>query len=711
MAHPGHTVRRRPAPPARQRAVVRLALACWLAIAAAPAAQAQQHVGRDTTRAGRRADTTVAADTGARAPARLQAVTITASPVRRAEPQSSITISPRVLAMTPATSPWDLLRQAAGVEVHLQGQGPGFASDASIRGFSSDHSTDLALWIDGVPVNEPVNGHAEGYNDWSLIFPAAIEDVDVIKGPTSALYGNFALAGVVSVRTLDRMTGTRAWLSGGSYGNVDATVMTGFDHGARGGGVFGVRWQRDDGWRPNSRYDLGQGHFRVVHDLSPSTRIDGGVELYGGRWDSPGYINEAQFEAGDYGIVSNPTDGGHKYHAQERVSLRVLKGSLLWRSTLYATQGNWQFWLTVPPNGGRFEGSGSQTEEVDHRVGLGATSALTWELPAGQITVGAEGRWDRASYQNWFTTDRVRDSSALLDQARQTSGALFAQTSMSVLSRLQLHLGGRVDVLDTRAQPSGEVPATATRGIFSPKLGAYVRLWPGIGVYANTSRGFRSSDGVVEDPALPLITEWAYEGGLKLDRGGVSASLAYFRMDVSNEQTFNPLTSGSNSGGASRRTGVEITGRARLSPRLAFSTDWTFTDARFRHTLEQDPLDPAKIDTLSGLRVYNTAEYVGVAALDVAPAAGPWRVRVSGNVVGPYAPFEEPGVLLPAYGLVHVSGMYRVGSAELELGVRNVLDKAYRDLAAGQVSDQGQLISLVAPGQPRSVYGSVRYAF
>jgi len=102
---------------------------------------------------------------------------------------------------------------------------------------------------------------------------------------------------------------------------------------------------------------------------------------------------------------------------------------------------------------------------------------------------------------------------------------------------------------------------------------------------------------------------------------------------------------------------------------------------------------------------------VGVAALDVAPAAGPWRVRVSGNVVGPYAPFEEPGVLLPAYGLVHVSGMYRVGSAELELGVRNVLDKAYRDLAAGQVSDQGQLISLVAPGQPRSVYGSVRYAF
>ncbi|HEY7876789.1 MAG TPA: Plug domain-containing protein, partial [Gemmatimonadaceae bacterium] len=87
---------------------------------------------------------------------RLQAVTVTAAPVRTGEPESAVTITPAVINLTPATSPWDLLRQAAGVEVHLQGQGPGFASDASIRGFSSDHSTDLALWIDGVPINEPV---------------------------------------------------------------------------------------------------------------------------------------------------------------------------------------------------------------------------------------------------------------------------------------------------------------------------------------------------------------------------------------------------------------------------------------------------------------------------------------------------------------------------------------------------------------------------
>ena len=66
------------------------------------------------------------------------------------------------------------MRQSLPLEVHDQGQGPGFASTASIRGFSSDHSTDVALWIDGVPVNESVNGHAEGYNDWSLLMPQAV---------------------------------------------------------------------------------------------------------------------------------------------------------------------------------------------------------------------------------------------------------------------------------------------------------------------------------------------------------------------------------------------------------------------------------------------------------------------------------------------------------------------------------------------------------
>ena len=229
-----------------------------------------------------------------------------------------------------------------------------------------------------------------------------------------------------------------------------------------------------------------------------------------------------------------------------------------------------------------------------------------------------------------------------------------------------------------------------------------MKLTNTVGLYGNVSRGFRATDGVIEDPTLPFITVWAYESGVKLNAGGVSATAAVFRMDVSNEQTFNPLTSGSSSGGASRHQGVELSLRAPLSRSLSLTGDWTFNDARYRRLIATAEDDPSQVDTLSGERVYNTAKYIGSAAMQWAPPTSLWSVRVSTNAVGPYSPFDEPGVVLPAYALLHANVSRQIGRAELELGVRNLLDKAYPELVAG---------GLVAPGQPRAAYGTVRYDF
>jgi iron complex outermembrane recepter protein len=642
----------------------------------------------------------------ARRSVQLHAVTITAAPADRAEASTATHVSQAEIQQTPASNPWDLLRQTAGVEVHLQGQGPGFASDASVRGFSSDHSTDLALWIDGVPINEPVNGHAEGYNDWSVIFPGAVRDVDVIKGPTSALFGNFALAGVVNVRTVERTTTTRADVTGGNFGRGEASVVTGFDHGASGGGVFGLRATHENGFRPNGKNDLTQGHARLVRDLSPSATIDAGVELYGARWDSPGYLSEDEFEQKQYGIVSNPTDGGYKQRAQERLSLRVTHGAdLLWRTTGYATQGRWQLFLTIPPAGGKFEGTGSQTEEEDRRYGFGLTSALSYASPVADITLGGEGRLDNASYENWFTTARQRDSSAALLKGRQLSGGLFVQSALDVSPLLRLDLGARYDAVRTTSLPVAGQNLEAVHGVFSPKFGALVHLTSALGLYGNVSKGFRSTNGVLEDPSLEPIVAWAYESGLKLDNSAVSASVDVFRMNVSNEQTFNPLTSGSFSGGSSRRQGIELDVRAPVSSLATLSTQWTLNDARYTNQIlvSEDPAEPPM--DVSGLRVYNTARYIGAAALDLMTddgvTPGKWNVRLGGNWVGPYSPFDEPGVVLGSYGLMHLSGRVRLSrAAVLDGGLRNLFDRAYPEVVAGHI---------VAPGEPRSVYLSLRY--
>jgi outer membrane receptor protein involved in Fe transport len=626
----------------------------------------------------------------------LAPVTITTTPSRRDEPTSTVRVSRRVLQRTPGTDAYDLLRQTAGVEVHEQGQGPGFASDASVRGFSSDHSTDLALWVDGVPNNEPVNGHAEGYNDWNLLFPQAIEDVDVLKGPTSALYGNFAMAGVVNVRTVERMRGVSVWLDPGSYGRAEGVVLGGFDHDTT-AGVFGLRGVREDGWRPHSDYRLGQGHARLIHRLTPSTTLDAGVELYATGWNSPGYLTESHYTAGAYNIVANPTDGGFKRRAQERISLRVLaSSSLLWRTTLYATQGRWQLYLTIPPAGSANEGSGGQIEQEDQRYGLGLTSALSWALPRAEITVGTEGRWDHAGFQNWVTTNRTRvDTGQTVVAARQASAALFVQATEDVTRHLRVTLGGRLDGQDTQSAPSGGAATSHAKAVFSPKLGALYHLTIPVDFYANVSRGFRQTDGVITDPTLPFITTWAYETGVKLDTRAVSGSIALFRMDVSNEQTFNPALNTVTSGGASRRQGVELEFAGRVTPALSLTTDWTFNDARYRQTVASNSTP------LNGLRVFNTAQYVGIVTLELAPARAHWQLRAGSDVVGPYSPFDMPGVVRPAYGLVQLSGSIERKQTLVELGVRNVFNTAYRELEAG---------GFVSPGQPRSVYGKLRYA-
>src|SRR5258706_6067931 len=131
------------------------------------------------------------------------------------------------------------------------------------------------------------------------------------------------------------MRGTEVTASGGSFGRADVMALTGFDHGAN-GGVLGARYEREDGFRPNARFNIGQGHARIVRDLSPGVTLDGGAEGYGGNWRWPGFLSQDEFDAREYDIVSNPTDGGHKPHGQDRRSLHVLSGQKFWKTNAYS---------------------------------------------------------------------------------------------------------------------------------------------------------------------------------------------------------------------------------------------------------------------------------------------------------------------------------------------------------------------------------------
>src|SRR3954467_2881824 len=206
-------------------------------IARSSSAQSRDTTGADTTRV-----------------KQLQTITVTSERPRAAAPPVTTFVVPAAeLRRTFANNPYDLLRRTSGIEVHEQGQGPGFASDAVIRGFSSDHSSDVLLVLDGVPINLPVHGHVEGYSDWSILSPDAVSSLRVITGPASPLYGDFAMAGVVEVITAADKVGTTGSISGSSYGDTGGWLRSG-RRAEDGGFLLAGEGQHQEGWRDNSAY-------------------------------------------------------------------------------------------------------------------------------------------------------------------------------------------------------------------------------------------------------------------------------------------------------------------------------------------------------------------------------------------------------------------------------------------------------------------------
>jgi outer membrane receptor protein involved in Fe transport len=108
---------------------------------------------------------------------------------------------------------FDLLRYVPGVFVAQSGQ-RGTVGSVSIRGGDTKYNL---VQIDGVPVNSFYFG---GYFDFSQIPADFLGQIQVARGPQSAIYGSYATAGVVSLQTRTPEDGTRIDVvaEGGSNG-------------------------------------------------------------------------------------------------------------------------------------------------------------------------------------------------------------------------------------------------------------------------------------------------------------------------------------------------------------------------------------------------------------------------------------------------------------------------------------------------------------
>ncbi len=161
----------------------------------------------------------------------------------------------------------ELLQLFPGLDVRRRGA-YGVQADLSIRGSSFEQ---VLVLVDGVPVNNPQTGH----HTLDLPVPVdAIERVEVLYGPGSALYGAGAAGGVVQIVTRGADGGGAEEVSG--VGEPSASVELLAGQNSLTGGTAGAAWHSEragdhrlslervesDGHRPGTEFDTGAAFYR-----------------------------------------------------------------------------------------------------------------------------------------------------------------------------------------------------------------------------------------------------------------------------------------------------------------------------------------------------------------------------------------------------------------------------------------------------------------
>src|SRR3989475_4130970 len=143
-------------------------------------------------------------------------VTVTRIEQKAGEAPASVTVLTRDdIRLSPSQTLDDLLRQVPGFSLfrrssslvtHPTTQG------LSLRGIGPSGTSRALVLVDGVPVNDAFGGWVY----WDRIPLQSIEQIEVVRGGGSSVWGNYALGGVVHVLT--RRPTERAVLFDASYG-------------------------------------------------------------------------------------------------------------------------------------------------------------------------------------------------------------------------------------------------------------------------------------------------------------------------------------------------------------------------------------------------------------------------------------------------------------------------------------------------------------
>src|ERR1051326_5467290 len=501
-------------------------------------------------------------------------------------------ILPEELKELPVYRAGQLLETVPGLVVTIH-SGEGKANQYLLRGFNLDHGTDLATFVDGMPINMRTHAHGQGYTDLNFFIPELATGINYTKGPYFAAEGDYASVAAVHIGYLDEIPDQAAITAGSwSYERLCGAATRDFMNGRILSGFELVHydgpWTHPDSVRKiNAILRYSEGEAREGWSAT--------AMYYRGLWNAttdqpdpaldPAYMASLGLTPISRFGTLDPSDVGQA----QRMSLSGIysHGTLDWHidANAYVINSNLTLWndfthfLNDPVHG-------DQEAQNDLRTIYGGSASYTdYRALFGhnaETIFGVTTRYDDAHVQRLFTEKRVYLATDIDDKVQEWNAGGYVQMTNYWAEWFRSVVGVREEYFNGR--DSGTNAGTGNASIFLPKGSLIFTPFANYEFYLSAGRGFHSNDfrSVTNGGGQFLTPTKGAEIGMRANPiTGLTATITLFRMDLNSEIKYYAEAGQTSAGPPSKRTGLEINTTYQPFDWLEIYASVAFTHARF----------------------------------------------------------------------------------------------------------------------------------
>lgn len=638
--------------------------------------------------------------------------------VLRKEINALETISRVDLKLNPVNNSQEILRKVPGLFIG-QHAGGGKAEQIFLRGFDIDHGTDIALSVDGMPINMVSHAHGQGYSDLHFVIPETIQKIDFGKGPYYVNQGDFNTAGYVDFSTKTSINKNLISVGYGDFNSVRTVGMFNLlENSKNDDGYVAVEYLETDG--PS---ESPQNFNRLNLFAKYNTFLNGKDKLtftashFTSGWDASGQIPEREVKNGNitrFGAIDD-TEGGFTSRTNVNVQLNktlsdesVFKANVFYSKYDFELFSNFTFFLEDAVNG-------DQIRQFEDRDIFGMNAQVINTRKYGSVdakyTKGFGLRYDLIG-DNQLSHTKNRNE--LLERIqfgdiKQTNlYALF--NSEFAIGKFKISPAVRVDyfkfLYNDNLNTSYET-LSKTKAVINPKLNFLYAQNDNLQWFLKSGIGFHSNDARVilqqnADKILPRAYGADFGNIWKPTKNLVLNTAAWYLLS---EEEFVYVGDAGivEPSGKSERFGLDLGLRYQLSDNVFFDTDATMTKARsLENLVGEDYIPLAPSFTMSG----------GLSISNLGNFSGGFRYRYLADRPAN----EDNSITAKGYFVSDFNINYKMKDITFGVSIENLFDVAWNETQFATESRLQNEINSVeeihfTPGTPFFAKATISYQF